>query len=74
MLHTRYIIQMKIPSRPDLNYYYRGQNKEGCNVFVLTKTNAKRYYFIEEAYRALSILSVIERDESLTVVPIKCRT
>ena len=74
MMTTKYIIQMKMPSRSDLDYYYRGQSREGNPVFDLKRLAAKRYDYIEEAYRALSILSVVERDETLTVVPIKCRT
>ena len=73
MMTTKYIIKMKIPTRPDLDYYYRGQSREGNPVFDFKRLTAKRYNYIEEAYRALSILSAVDRDDSLTVVPIKCR-
>lgn len=73
MMTTKYIIKMKMPGRLDLDYYYRGQGKEGNAIFSLQKPTAKRFDYIEEAYRALSILSVIEKDETLTVERIKCK-
>lgn len=75
MLQTKYVIKMKIPTRPDLDYYYCGQTKEeNSPLFDYRKPRAKRYDFIEEAYRDLSIINAIKYDESLTVVPIKCRS
>ena len=73
MMHTRFIIQMTMSARPDLEYFYRGQNKEGYNVFGLTKTNAKRYYFLEEADRDARILSAVEKNDTFKVVTIRCR-
>ena len=73
-MQTKYIIKMKMPTRPDLDYYYRGQNKEGSHVFDFKRPTAKRYHYIEEAYRDLSILAAGFHDETLTVIPIKCRT
>lgn len=40
MMMTKFVIQMTMPSRPDLEYFYRGQNKEGCPVFGLKKSGA----------------------------------
>jgi hypothetical protein len=66
---------MKIPSRPDLDYYYTGKNDpmRPGPVFSYKKPMAKRYSFIEEAYKDLRIISGAAYDETLTVVPIKCR-
>lgn len=73
MLQTKYVIKMKIPTRPDLDYYYCGQTKENSPLFDYRKPRAKRYTFIEEAYRDLSIINAIKHDESLTVEKIKCK-
>ncbi len=75
MMQTKYIIQMKIPTRPDLDYYYTGKNdplRPGPH-FDYRRPRAKRYSYIEEAYRDLKIMSVFIHDETLTVTPIKCR-
>jgi hypothetical protein len=75
-MQTKYIIQMKIPTRPDLDYYYTGKNdplRPGPH-FDYRRLRAKRYSYIEEAYRDLKIMSVFIHDETLTVTPIKCRT
>ena len=76
MMQTKYIIQMKIPSRPGLDYYYTGENDpmRPGPVFDYRRPKAKRYQYIEEAYRDLSIINAIVHDETLTVTPIKCRT
>lgn len=75
MIQTKYVIQMKIPTRPDLDYYYTGKNdplRPGPH-FDYRKPRAKRYSYIEEAYRDLKIMSVFIHDETLTVTQIKCR-
>ena len=75
MMQTKYIIQMKMPGRPDLDYYYCGQTREeNSPLFDYRRPRAKRYRYIEEAYRDLSIINAIKGNETLTVVPIKCRT
>ena len=75
MTQTKYVIKMKMPTRPDLDYYYCGQSKSGLSspIFDYRKPKAKRYTFIEEANRDLSILAVMTHDDTLTVAPIKCR-
>lgn len=75
MMQTKYIIQMKMPKRPDLDYYYTGKDdplRPGPH-FDYRRPRAKRYSYIEEAYRDLKIISVFVHDETLTVTPIKCR-
>ena len=76
MMQTKYIIQMKMDTRPDLDYYYCGEGKSGAQVFELKKSKAKRYDFIEEAHRAAFILQVYHKasGETYTVLPIRCRT
>lgn len=75
MMQTKYVIKMKMPSRPDIDYFYCGQTREeNSPLFDYRKPKAKRYSYIEEAYRDLSIINAIVHDETLTVVPIKCRT
>ena len=53
MMQTKYIIKMKIPTRPDLDYFYCGEGKSGAQVFELKKSKAKRYDTIEEAEASL---------------------
>lgn len=43
MMVTKYIIKMKMPTRPDLDYFYCGEGKSGAQVFELKKPKAKRY-------------------------------
>lgn len=74
MMQTKYVIQMKIPTRPDLDYFYRGQNKEGCPVFELKKIRAKRYTSFEEAHRDMRILFAVEKAMAGQVTAIRCRT
>lgn len=74
MMHTRFIIQMTIPTRPDLNYFYKGQGKEDCSIFSLTKSAAKRYYFLEEADRDMRILAAKQGDGTFKVIPVRCYT
>ena len=75
MTRTKYIIKMKIPTRSDLDYYYCGQTREeNSPLFDYRRPKAKRYQYIEEAYRDLSIINATKGNETLTVVPIKCRT
>jgi hypothetical protein len=74
-MQTKYIIQMKIPSRPDLDYYYCGQTREeNSPLFDYRKPKAKRYTYWEEADRDMRILAAMSHNETLTVTPIKCRT
>jgi hypothetical protein len=76
MMQTKYIIQMKMPGRPDLDYYYVGPSKSDRPgpLFDYRRPRAKRYSYIEEAYRDLHTMSIFIHDETLTVTPIKCRT
>lgn len=75
MLLTKYVIQMTIPSRPDLEYFYAGQNREGCPVFELKKTKAKRYDTMEEVSRDAFLLQVVHKEtgETYTVTAISQR-
>lgn len=73
MMQTKYVIQMTMPSRPDLEYFYRGENKDGCSVFDLKKSAAKRYDFLEEADRDARILAAIEKDDTFKVLTVRCR-
>ena len=75
MMNTKYIIKMKIPTRPDLDYYYTGKAdplRPGPH-FDYRRPKAKRYSYIEEAYRDMQIISAVTHDETLTVEKIKCR-
>lgn len=49
MMVTKYIIKMKMPTRPDLDYFYCGEGKSGAQVFELKKSKAKRYDTMEDA-------------------------
>lgn len=49
MLATKYIIKMKIPTRPDLDYFYCGEGKSGAQVFEPYESKAKRYDTLEDA-------------------------
>jgi hypothetical protein len=75
MMNTKYIIKMKIPTRPDLDYYYTGKNDplRPGPLFDYRRPKAKRYSYIEEAYRDMQIISAVIHDETLTVEKIKCR-
>lgn len=75
MMQTKYIIQMKIPSRPDIDYYYCGQTREeNSPLFDYRKPKAKRYTYWEEADRDMRILTAMTHNEILTVTTVKCRT
>ena len=75
MMQTKYIIKMKILTRSDLDYYYTGKSDPDSPgpVFDYRRPRAKRYSFIEEAYRDLSIINAIKGNETLTVEQIKCK-
>ena len=76
MMQTKYIIQMKMPGRPDLDYYYCGEGKSGAQVFELKKSKAKRYDTMEEVSRDAFILQACHKasGEIYTVLPVRCRT
>lgn len=74
MMVTKFVIQMNMSSRPDLDYFYRGQNREGCPVFDFKKTTAKRYNSVEEADRDMRILAAVEKGETFKVITVRCRT
>lgn len=74
MMQTKFIIQMTMPARPDLEYFYRGQNKEGNSVFGFKKAQAKRYTSFEEAHRDMRILFAVEKAITGQVTAIRCRT
>lgn len=73
---TKYIIQMTMPSRPDLEYFYCGEGKSGAQVFELKKSKAKRYATMEEVSRDAFILQVVHKasGELYTVQTIRCRS
>jgi hypothetical protein len=74
MMQTKYVIQMKMPTRPDLDYFYCGEGKSGAQVFELKKSRAKRYSTPEEAIRDAQILQACHKasGETYTVVPVRC--
>jgi hypothetical protein len=61
MMTTKYIIKMKMPTRPDLDYFYCGEGKFGAQVFELKKSKAKRYDTMEDASRDASILQACHK-------------
>ena len=73
MMQTKYVIQMTIPTRPDLEYFYCGEGKSGAQVFELKKAKAKRYQSFEEADRDMRILTVREPHDTFKVISIHCR-
>ena len=74
MMTTKYIIKMKIPTRPGIDYYYCGRTvEENSPLFDYHRPKAKRYQYIEEAYRDLNIINTTKYNEILTVEEIKCR-
>jgi hypothetical protein len=75
MMQTKYVIQMTMKSRPDLDYFYAGIGRSSCPVFELKKARAKRYDFIEEADRDMRILKAMDEvGETFKVMTIRCRT
>ena len=74
MMVTKFIIQLTMSARPDLEYFYAGETKEGHSVFELKKAKAKRYDFLEEADRDARILSAVNAGDTFKVVTIRCRT
>ena len=74
MMTTKYIIQMTMATRPDLEYFYCGQNRDGCPVFKLTKASAKRYYFLEEADHDARTLAAVNKSDTFKVITVRCRT
>ena len=73
MMQTKFIIQMTMPTRPDLKYFYCGEGKSGAQVFEFKKSRAKRYDFLEEADRDARILAVKEKNDTFKVMTIRCR-
>jgi hypothetical protein len=73
MMVTKFIIQMTMLCRPDLEYFYAGQNKDGCPVFELKKAKSKRYNSVEEADRAMRILSAVSKGQTFKVSTVRCR-
>ena len=74
MMQTKYIIQMTVPTRPDLEYFYRGENRDGCSIFGFNKAAAKRYDFLEEADRDARTLAAVEKNDTFKVITVRCRT
>ena len=76
MMQTKFIIQMTMPTRHDLEYFYVGQSREGCPVFELKKAKAKRYDTMEEVSRDAFILQAVHKasGETYTVSTVRCRT
>lgn len=72
---TKYIIQMTMPSRSDLEYFYCGEGKSGAQVFELKQSKAKRYDTMEEVSRDAFILQAVHKasGEIYTVKTIRCR-
>ena len=75
MMQTKYIIKMKMPARPDLDYFYCGEGKSGAQVFELKKSKAKRYSTVEEANRDAFILQACHKasGETYTVETVRQR-
>lgn len=73
MMQTKFIIQMTMPSRSDLEYFYCGEGKSGAQVFELKKSKAKRYSFLEEADRDARILNIVEKGNAFKVITVRCR-
>lgn len=74
MMTTKYVIHMKIPTRPDLDYYYVGQTKEeNSPLFDYRKPRAKRYNTFEEADRDMRIISAVSYNETLSVQTVRAR-
>ena len=74
MMTTKYIIQMTMATRPDLEYFYCGEGKSGARVFELKKSRAKRYDFLEEADRDARILTAVNKPDTFKVITVRCRT
>jgi hypothetical protein len=74
MMQTKFIIQMTMPTRPDLEYFYAGEGKSRAQVFELEKSKAKRYDLLEEADRDMRILAAVNKPDTFKVVTIRCRT
>lgn len=74
MMQTKYIIKMKMPSRPDLDYFYCGVGKSGAQVFELKKSKAKRYDTMEEVSGVAFCLQVCHKasGETYTVEAVRC--
>lgn len=66
MMVTKYIIKMKMPGRPDLDYFYCGEGKSGAQVFELKKSRAKRYDTMEEVSRDAFILQACHKASGQT--------
>lgn len=73
MMQTKYIIKMKMSTRPDLEYFFAGC-KLGSNVFELKKSLAKRYDFFEEADRDARTLAAVSKPDTFEVITVRCRT
>ncbi len=73
-MQTKYIIQMTMPSRSDLEYFYCGEGKSGAQVFELKKSKAKRYSFLAEADRDARILTAVNKPDTFKVITVRCRT
>ena len=66
---------MKMPARPDLDYFYCGEGKSGAQVFELKKSKAKRYDTMEDASRDAFILQACHKasDQIYTVEEVRQR-
>ena len=75
MMQTKYIIKMKMPSRPDLDYFYCGKGKSDAQVFELKKSKAMRYDTMEDASGVAFILQACHKasGEIYTVETVRCR-
>jgi hypothetical protein len=58
-MKKQYIIEIIYEGRPDIVYYYSGDNKEGEPMFNYKKTCAKDFQKIEDAEKELNILKAI---------------
>ncbi len=75
MMTTKYVIQLTMATRPDLEYFYAGQGRSGFPVFELKKHRAKGYDFFEEADRDMRVLQAFLTDDStLKVITVRRRT
>lgn len=73
MMVTKYVIQMTLDTRPDLEYFYCGEGKSGASVFECNKRKAKRYDWLEEADRDARIFRAVEMGKTFKIVTVRQR-
>ena len=63
MMQTKYIIKMKLDTRPDLDYFYCGETRSGSQVFEFKKAKAKDTMPLKRLRDAF-ILNVLENGKT----------